>query len=119
MEWCLGSSLLQVRNLFSRLMITKTVIKYSYDVKTFEQMLTCSNIWSEMIAADLYTAFQEIKSDDKSQQREISARFRDTFLALGGSYPTAEIFRKFRGRDPSPQALLDNLGLTQETKKVK
>ncbi|XP_032678054.1 probable cytosolic oligopeptidase A [Odontomachus brunneus] len=75
-----------------------------------------SKIWSEMIAADLYTAFQEIKPDDKSQQKELGARFRDTFLALGSSYPAAEIFRKFRGRDPSPQALLNNVGLTRTTK---
>jgi len=81
-------------------------------------MLICSKVWSEMIAADLYTAFQEIKFDN-TQQKEIGARFRDTFLSLGGSYPTAEIFRKFRGRDPSPQALLDNLRLTQTTKDIK
>lgn len=72
-----------------------------------------------MIAADLYTAFQEIKSDEKSQQKEMGTRFRDTFLSLGGSYPTAEVFRKFRGRDPSPQALLDNLGLTRTKKETK
>jgi len=65
-----------------------------------------------MIAADLYTAFQEIEFDDKLGQKEMGARFRDTFLSLGGSYPAAEVFRMFRGRDPSPQALLDNLGLT-------
>lgn len=70
-----------------------------------------------MIAADLYTAFQETKSE--SQQKELGARFRDTFLSLGGSCPAAEIFRKFRGRDPNPQALLDNLGLIQATKETK
>lgn len=70
-----------------------------------------------MIAADLYTAFQEIKSNE-ARLKETGARFRDTFLSVGGSYPTAEIFRQFRGRDPSPQALLDNLGLTRATKKV-
>ncbi|KAG5324823.1 COPDA oligopeptidase, partial [Pseudoatta argentina] len=77
-----------------------------------------SKIWSEMIAADLYTAFQEIKFDE-SQQKELGMRFRNTFLSLGGSYPAAEVFRQFRGRDPSPQALLDNLGLTNPTKEIK
>ncbi|XP_011702529.1 PREDICTED: probable cytosolic oligopeptidase A [Wasmannia auropunctata] len=76
-----------------------------------------SKVWSRMIAADLYTAFQEVKSDE-SQQKELGARFRNTFLSLGGSYPAAEVFRKFRGRDPSPQALLDNLGLTRATKET-
>ncbi|KAL0104928.1 hypothetical protein PUN28_016522 [Cardiocondyla obscurior] len=77
-----------------------------------------SKVWSEMIAADLYTAFQEIKFDE-SQQKELGVRFRNTFLSLGGSYPAAEVFRKFRGRDPSPQALLDNLGLTRGTVEIK
>lgn len=70
-----------------------------------------------MIAADLYAAFQETKSE--SQQKKLGARFRNTFLSLGGSYPAAEVFRKFRGRDPSPQALLNNLGLTQAMKETK
>lgn len=95
------------------------MIKYKYNVETLKWTSICSKTWSEMIASDLYTAFQEIKSDDKSQQKEMGARFRNTFLALGGSYPAAEIFRKFRGRDPSPQALLDNLGLTRVTKEAK
>ncbi|KYM98497.1 Oligopeptidase A [Cyphomyrmex costatus] len=77
-----------------------------------------SKIWSEMIAADLYTAFQEVNFDE-SQQKELGMRFRNTFLSLGGSYPAAEVFRKFRGRDPSPKALLDNLGLTHTTKETK
>lgn len=71
-----------------------------------------------MIAADLYKAFQEIKPNDEAQQKELGARFRDTFLYLGGSYPAAEIFRKFRGRDPSAQVLLENLGLMQATKEI-
>lgn len=79
--------------------------------------LNCSKVWSEMIAADLYKAFQEVKSDES--QQELGMRFRNTFLSLGGSYPAAEVFRKFRGRDPSPQALLDNLELTGATKETK
>jgi Peptidase family M3 len=46
-------------------------------------------------------------------------RFRSTFLALGSSIPMAETFRKFRGRDPSHEALLLSLGLksAQQPKK--
>ncbi|XP_077263005.1 uncharacterized protein LOC143897909 isoform X2 [Temnothorax americanus] len=40
------------------------------------------------------------------QQKDLGARFRNTFLSLGGSYPAAEVFRKFRRRDPSSPALL-------------
>jgi len=40
-------------------------------------------------------------------------------LALGSSIPMAETFRKFRGRDPSHEALLLSLGLksAQQPKK--
>jgi oligopeptidase A len=40
------------------------------------------------------------------QVKETGARFRDTVLALGGSLAPAEVFRLFRGREPSTQALL-------------
>ncbi|KAG7197017.1 hypothetical protein KM043_017552 [Ampulex compressa] len=70
-----------------------------------------SNIWSQMIAADVYNAFQEIDINNKQQCKEIGHRYRDTFLSLGGVYPMSEIFRRFRGRDPNPQALFYTLGL--------
>ena len=65
-----------------------------------------SNVWSHMVAADLYNIFEEIPSKDAQMLKEIGGRYRETFLGLGGSYPTSEIFRKFRGRDPNPKALL-------------
>jgi len=34
------------------------------------------------------------------------SRFRDTYLSLGGGVPASEVFRRFRGRDPSYNALL-------------
>nr|XP_033342606.1 probable cytosolic oligopeptidase A [Megalopta genalis]XP_033342607.1 probable cytosolic oligopeptidase A [Megalopta genalis]XP_033342608.1 probable cytosolic oligopeptidase A [Megalopta genalis] len=71
-----------------------------------------SNIWSQMIAADLFNAFEE-KSKDLTGPivKEIGNRYRSTFMALGGSQSTNEIFRQFRGRDPNPKALLINTGL--------
>ncbi|XP_053982476.1 uncharacterized protein LOC128878363 [Hylaeus volcanicus] len=72
-----------------------------------------SNVWSQMIAADLYNAFQEKSCKDKEVLQNLGSRYRETFLALGGSYSTNEIFRKFRGRDPNPKVLLINLGLDQ------
>jgi len=37
---------------------------------------------------------------------------RDTVLALGGSQPPAEVFKLFRGRDPSTEAIVRHTGLT-------
>lgn len=73
-----------------------------------------STVWSKMVAADLYGAFENIPSDNKESLKEIGSRYRETFLAVGGSYPASEIFRKFRGRDPSPKALLKSLKLDQK-----
>lgn len=68
-----------------------------------------SRLWSRMVAADVYSAFAEAKS--KGQQPEAGRRYRDTFLALGGGCHPSEVFRQFRGRDPSPKALLQKLGI--------
>ncbi|XP_063976815.1 uncharacterized protein LOC135162371 [Diachasmimorpha longicaudata] len=71
-----------------------------------------SNLWSQMMAADVYSAFAEVK-DNEAKRKEIAGRFKETFLALGGSVPAGEVFRRFRGRDPNSKALLKNLGLKE------
>lgn len=68
------------------------------------------HLWSKMIAADIYSAFDEARKGDQDVL-EVGKRYRDTFLAVGGSCHPSEVFRRFRGRDPSPHALLKNLGL--------
>ena len=42
---------------------------------------------------------------------ETGRRFRDTVLALGGGMAPADVFKQFRGRDPSTEALLRHSGL--------
>ncbi|XP_046403590.1 probable cytosolic oligopeptidase A [Ischnura elegans] len=80
-----------------------------------------SKPWSLMVAADIHDAFtEELNSAPKDVSRteasgKIGSRFRSTFLSLGGACHPGEIFRQFRGRDPSPNALLCSLGL--KTKK--
>lgn len=68
------------------------------------------HLWSKMIAADIYSAFEEARKGD-GEILDVGKRYRDTFLAAGGSCHPSEVFRRFRGRDPSPHALLKNLGL--------
>ncbi|KAF9601859.1 hypothetical protein IFM89_023624 [Coptis chinensis] len=43
--------------------------------------------------------------------KETGKRFRETILALGGGKPPLEVFVEFRGREPSPEALLRHNGL--------
>lgn len=72
-----------------------------------------SQIWSQLIAADVYGAFHEARNNEK-QVLDVGKRFRDTYLSLGGSCHPSEVFRRFRGRDPSPKALLAMLGLRRK-----
>lgn len=70
-----------------------------------------SHIWSKMIAADLYSAFQDISYENKESLKALGNRYRESFLVVGGTYSTRENFRKFSGRDPNPKALLKTLNL--------
>ncbi|KAG2436620.1 hypothetical protein HYH02_011555 [Chlamydomonas schloesseri] len=67
--------------------------------------------WAEVLSADAFNAFEEAGLDDESAVRDTGARFRDTVLALGGSVPPAEVFKRFRGREPSTRPLLQHNGL--------
>jgi len=60
---------------------------------------------------DAFAAFGEVGLGDESAVRATGRRFRDTILALGGSRPPMEVFRAFRGRAPTTDALLRHSGL--------
>ena len=68
--------------------------------------------WAEVLAADAFAAFREVGLDNDDALAEVAARFRETVLGLGGSRPAAEVYRLFRGRDATPDALLADHGLT-------
>ncbi len=67
--------------------------------------------WAEVLSADAFGAFEDAGLDDDAAVRATGARFRDTVLALGGGVHPGEVFRRFRGRDPSTAALLRHAGL--------
>jgi oligopeptidase A len=69
-----------------------------------------SHIWSQLIGADVYSAFFEA-TNNENDFLDVGKRFRNTFLLHGGSLHPSEVFRRFRGRDPSEKALLRSLGL--------
>ena len=70
--------------------------------------------WAEVLSADAFSAFEEAGLDDASAVSETGRRFRDTVLSLGGGTPPMEVFKAFRGREPSPEALLRHSGLVSE-----
>ena len=57
--------------------------------------------WSEVLSADVFAAFEEAGLDNEEAVRKTGRRYRDTILALGGGTHPSEVFRLFRGRDPS------------------
>ena len=67
--------------------------------------------WAEVLSADAFAAFEEAGLGDESAVAATGRRFRDTVLAEGGSRHPMEIYRDFRGREPSTKALLRHNGL--------
>lgn len=67
--------------------------------------------WAEVLSADAFAAFEEVGLENDDAVREVGRRFRDTVLSMGGGTHPSEVFRLFRGRDPSPEALLRHSGL--------
>lgn len=69
--------------------------------------------WAEVLSADAFSAFEEAGLDDEQAVATVGQRFRDTVLALGGSQHPMEVFKEFRGREPSTEPLLRHNGLLQ------
>ncbi|MDR3418344.1 MAG: M3 family metallopeptidase [Nevskia sp.] len=62
--------------------------------------------WAEVLSADAFAAFEESRFAP-----ETGHRFRDAVLAKGGSEDAMDLFVAFRGRKPSIEPLLKQLGL--------
>ncbi|MCT0229396.1 M3 family metallopeptidase [Synechococcus sp. CS-1324] len=67
--------------------------------------------WAEVLSADAFSAFEEVGLENEAQIRATGRRFRDTVLSLGGSRSPEQVFEAFRGRAPSPEALIRHSGL--------
>ncbi len=64
-------------------------------------------MWSEVLDDDAFAWFEE----HGGLTRENGQRFRDLILSRGNTEDEAEMFRSFRGRDPSIEPLLKDRGL--------
>jgi oligopeptidase A len=67
--------------------------------------------WAEVLSADAYSSFEEMRESKGVLDADTGRRFRDEILAVGGSRPAAESFRAFRGREPRVEALLRHSGM--------
>ncbi|MDE5812198.1 MAG: peptidase M3, partial [Muribaculaceae bacterium] len=66
--------------------------------------------WSEVLDADAFAKFKENGIFDK----ETAQSFRDNVLSKGGTVDPAELYRRFRGTDPSIDALLRRDGIVKD-----
>jgi len=66
-------------------------------------------LWAEVMEADAFEAFEE--TGDVFNP-EVAERLHKFVYSSGGSMKPDEAYRAFRGRDPSPQPLLEKRGLT-------
>ncbi|MEA1604775.1 oligopeptidase A [Pseudomonas spirodelae] len=66
--------------------------------------------WAEVLSADAFSKFEE----EGVFNSETGRAFREAILARGGSQAPMVLFVDFRGREPSIDALLRHLGLSQE-----
>ncbi|MDO8958825.1 MAG: M3 family metallopeptidase [Rhodocyclaceae bacterium] len=70
--------------------------------------------WAEVLSADAYAAFEEaVPSVGTVLDATTGERFWREILAVGGSRPALESFKAFRGREPSPDALLRHNGMVE------
>ena len=66
--------------------------------------------WAEVLSADAFSRFEE----EGVFNPHTGKAFRQAILARGGSKAPMELFKDFRGREPSIDALLRHSGLTED-----
>lgn len=67
-----------------------------------------SYLWSEVLDADAFNAFVE---SGNVLNKELAAKYRKYILSAGGTEDAMELYKKFRGKEPSIEPLLKKRGL--------
>lgn len=63
--------------------------------------------WAEVLDADAFSLFQKNGVFDK----QTANAFKENILSKGGTAHPMELYKKFRGQEPTPEALLKRAGL--------
>ena len=66
-----------------------------------------SYLWADVLAADAFSRFEE----EGIFNRETGQSFLDNILTRGGSEEPMELFKRFRGREPQLDAMLEHYGI--------
>ena len=65
--------------------------------------------WAEVLDADAFAYFQEKGIFNK----EVATKFKENVLSKGGTEHPMTLYKKFRGQEPKPEALLKRAGLIE------
>ena len=63
--------------------------------------------WAEVLDADAFEYFKEVGVFNK----EVATKFKDIVLSQGGTEDPMVLYKRFRGHEPQPEALLKRAGL--------
>ena len=64
-------------------------------------------LWSKVYGDDMFSVFE----DEGVLNPVVGMRYRESILARGGTRDGMDLLRGFLGRDPSPDAFLEKIGL--------
>ncbi len=68
--------------------------------------------WAEALDADAFAVFRK----EGIFNRETAQRFRDCILSKGGTEHPMTLYKRFKGSEPTIEALLERNGIARETK---
>lgn len=66
--------------------------------------------WAEVLDADAFEFFLEKGIFNK----EVASKFKDNVLSKGGTEKPMQLYKRFRGKEPKPDALLKRAGLLSD-----
>ncbi|MEH6705069.1 MAG: M3 family metallopeptidase, partial [Galbibacter orientalis] len=66
--------------------------------------------WAEVLDADAFEFFKEKGIFSK----EVAQKFKENVLSQGGTENPMELYKRFRGKEPQPEALLRRAGLIEK-----
>jgi peptidyl-dipeptidase Dcp len=77
--------------------------------------------WSEVLDADAFSVFKAAakKRGGTIFDKKSAQRFRENILERGGTEEAASLYRKFRGQEPTVNALMERDGITNPNAKSK
>ncbi len=63
--------------------------------------------WAEVLDADAFEYFKQ----EGIFNKQVATKFKDSVLSLGGTESPMTLYKRFRGQEPKPEALLKRAGL--------